>query len=78
MSLQPVQTKGSKTGQKEDSMTQFDTAQATATPAIRPFRVDIPQEATDDLRRRLPSGPPLTGRYRSATVPMFGGRAADH
>jgi pimeloyl-ACP methyl ester carboxylesterase len=25
----------------------------TATPAIRPFRVDIPQEAIDDLRRRI-------------------------
>src|SRR2546423_15374475 len=38
---------------KETAMTQRDTALATATPAIRPFRVQVPEEALEDLRRRI-------------------------
>jgi pimeloyl-ACP methyl ester carboxylesterase len=45
------------TGKKETRMqtatTQDDTAQHAAADAIRPFQVHIPQEALDDLRRRL-------------------------
>jgi pimeloyl-ACP methyl ester carboxylesterase len=33
--------------------TQPNTTQSTAAPAIRPFRYEAPQEALDDLRRRL-------------------------
>ena len=37
----------------ETATTQLETAQSTNTTAIRPFQVHIPQEAIDDLRRRL-------------------------
>src|SRR3712207_4248951 len=35
--------------------TTLDPAPSTTTPAIRPFRVDIPEEALVDLRRRIAS-----------------------
>ncbi len=34
-------------------MTGPDAAAHTATPAIRPFRIDVPEEALVDLRRRI-------------------------
>jgi pimeloyl-ACP methyl ester carboxylesterase len=33
--------------------TERDSVQETASPAIRPFRIDIPDEALEDLRRRI-------------------------
>lgn len=39
--------------EKEIAMTQPDAAPETAADAIRPFRVNIPQSALDDLRRRV-------------------------
>jgi pimeloyl-ACP methyl ester carboxylesterase len=36
-----------------DSMPPFPPVQQAATPAIRPFRVEMPEEALDDLRRRI-------------------------
>ncbi len=35
------------------TMTDPDTVKDTAAPAIRPFRIDVPQAALDDLRRRI-------------------------
>jgi pimeloyl-ACP methyl ester carboxylesterase len=35
------------------TLTEPDTALGTAAPAIRPFRVDVPDEALDDLRHRI-------------------------
>jgi AraC-like DNA-binding protein len=47
MSVQTVQTKESKTAQKDDS------EQAAAKTAIRPFRVDVPEAELTALRRRI-------------------------
>src|SRR5262245_28723367 len=38
---------------KETALNQPDTGRSTDTTAIRPFRVNVPQEALDDLRRRI-------------------------
>ena len=35
------------------TMTRHDSVQETDVPAIRPFHVDIPDEALEDLRRRV-------------------------
>src|SRR5215213_8301210 len=35
------------------TMTESDSAMDTRTPELRPFRVDIPDEALEDLRRRI-------------------------
>jgi hypothetical protein len=34
-------------------MTQRDTVLSPTTPAVRPFRIDVPEEALADLRRRV-------------------------
>jgi pimeloyl-ACP methyl ester carboxylesterase len=38
---------------KETTITQTNTGQSTTTQAIREFKTDVPQEALDDLRRRI-------------------------
>src|SRR5687768_1690769 len=55
MRLYTVQTKGSKAGQKELTMTtaQRDTTLAANNPAIRSFRVDVPEADLSDLHRRI-------------------------
>jgi len=42
-----------RSGSKVTALNQPDTGRSTDTTAIRPFRVNIPQEALDDLRRRI-------------------------
>jgi pimeloyl-ACP methyl ester carboxylesterase len=60
LAQQSAQTAGQYQGvaaitksQKETAMTQPGTVRPADTDAIRPFRVKVPQEALDDLRRRI-------------------------
>jgi pimeloyl-ACP methyl ester carboxylesterase len=60
LAQQPAQTAGQKQGaaaiiktQTEIAIAQPGTVRATDTNAIRPFRIKMPQEALNDLRRRI-------------------------
>jgi pimeloyl-ACP methyl ester carboxylesterase len=60
LAQQPAHTAGQNQGgaaiiktQTEKAMTQPGTVRSTDTNAIRPFRIKVPQEALNDLRRRI-------------------------
>jgi pimeloyl-ACP methyl ester carboxylesterase len=60
LAQQPAQTAGQNQGraaiiktQPEKAITQPGTVRSTATNAIRPFRIEVPQAALNDLRRRI-------------------------
>jgi hypothetical protein len=54
-----------------------DAAPGGSAPAVRPFRVDVPREALDELRRRLAGA---AGRHRDGRPRSTGdaGRSASH